>query len=274
MSAILLRILLLLQAFTIPAPRGYVSDFAGVLDSASIQQMTAVIEDLKAKSGGEIAVVTLPDLQDRAASDVALDIGRQWGVGQKGNPGDPARNRGIVILLVPRKDHRSGSGAFWIATGTGSEGFVTDAAAGRVRDAVMSQLSNEDYGGALVQATELVAQRFADEFHVALDPSSRPRARFRVIPDGDTVNPGAVFAILVIALVIGVTILRGLARGGRGSLLSWLVLAALQSNRRNRWGGGGGGFGGFGGFGGGGGGGFGGFGGGGGFSGGGAGGSF
>ncbi len=274
MTSILLRILLLLQGLTIPAPRGYVSDFAGVLDSASIQKMTAVIEDLKAKTGGEIAVVTLADLQDRAASDVALDIGRQWGVGQKGNPGDPARNRGIVILLVPRKDHRAGSGAFWIATGTGSEGFVTDAAAGRVRDAVMSQLSNEDYGGALVQATELVAQRFADEFHVALDPSSRPRARFRVIPDGDTVNPGAVFAILVIALVIGVTILRGLAGGGRGSLLSWLVLAALQSNRRNRWGGGGGGFGGFGGFGGGGGGGFGGFGGGGGFSGGGAGGSF
>lgn len=274
MTSILLRILLLLQGLTIPAPRGYVSDFAGVLDSASIQKMTAVIEDLKSKTGGEIAVVTLPDLQGRAASDVALDIGRQWGVGQKGNPGDPARNRGVVILLVPRKGHRAGSGAFWIATGTGSEGFVTDAAAGRVRDAVMSQLSNEDYGGALVQATELVAQRFADEFHVALDSSSRPRARFRVLPDGDTVNPGAVFAILVIALVIGLTIVRGLARGGRGSLLSWLVLAALQSNRRNRWGGGGGGFGGFGGFGGGGGGGFGGFGGGGGFSGGGAGGSF
>ena len=279
MTSILFRLLLLLQGLTIPAPRGYVSDFAGVLDSASIQKMTAVITDLKAKTGGEIAVVTLPDLQDRAASDVALGIGRQWGVGQKGNPGDPARNRGVVILLVPRKDHRSGSGAFWIATGTGSEGFVTDASAGRVRDAVMSQLSNEDYNGALVQATELVAQRFADEFHVALDPSSRPRARFRVIPDGDTGNPGAVVAILILALVIGVTILGRLARGGRGSLLSWLVLAAMQSNRRRGgwggWGGGGGGFGGFGGFGGGGGGGgFGGFGGGGGFSGGGAGGSF
>ena len=278
MTTILLRILLLLQGLTIPAPRGYVSDFAGVLDSASIRKMTAVIEDLKAKTGGEIAVVTLPDLQDRAASDVALDIGRQWGVGQKGNPGDPARNRGIVILLVPRKDHRAGSGAFWIATGTGSEGFVTDAAAGRVRDAVMSQLSNEDYGGALVQATELVAQRFATEFHVALDPSSRPKTPFRVVPDLDG-NPLAQFAFLAVALVVCLVIIGALSRGGRGSLLSWLVLAAMQSNRRRGgwggWGGGsGGGFGGFGGFGGGGGGGFGGFGGGGGFSGGGAGGSF
>lgn len=266
MSTILLRLLLLLQGLTIPAPRGYVSDFAGVLDSASIQKMTAVIQDLKAKTGGEIAVVTLPDLQGRAASDVALGIGRQWGVGQKGNPGDPARNRGVVILLVPRKGHRAGSGAFWIATGTGSEGFVTDAAAGRVRDAVMSQLSNEDYDGALVQATELVAQRFANEFHVALDSSLVPPQRF------DAETHVAPWIPVFFVMFVGLTLLSAIRRRGGGGLLPWLILSSM-SGRRNRWGGGGGGFGGFGGFGGGGGG-FGGFGGGGGFSGGGAGGSF
>src|SRR5215472_10056942 len=165
---------LLLQQISIPAPRGYVSDFAGVLDPPAVQRMTAVIEDLKSKTGGEIAVVTLADLRGREASDVALQIGRQWGVGQKGNPGDQARNRGIVILLVPRKNHRAGSGAFWIATGNGSEGFVTDASAGRIRDAVLPQLGREDYDDALVGATEMVAQRFAEEFHTTLDSADRP----------------------------------------------------------------------------------------------------
>ena len=259
---------LLLQQFVIPAPRGYVSDFAGVLDAPSITRITAVIEDLKAKTGGEIAVVTLADLQGRAASDVALQIGRTWGVGSKGNPGDPARNRGIVILLVPRKDHRPGSGAFWIATGNGTEGFVTDAAAGRVRDAVLPELAQEDYSAALVEATQLVAQRFANEFHVALDSSNLP-ARGLDSQDGFVrIAPIVPFFFLVF-LVLALGFAR---RRGSGGWLPWLILSSM-SGRRGGWGGGGGGWGG-GGFGGGGGGGFGGFGGGGGFSGGGAGGSF
>jgi uncharacterized protein len=259
---------LLLQQLAIPAPQGYVSDFAGVLDPAAVTHMTAVIEDLKAKTGGEIAVVTWPDLQGREASDLALQIGRAWGVGNKGNPGDPARNRGIVILLVPRKNHRPGSGAFWIATGTGSEGFVTDAASGRIRDAVLPQLGQEDYGGALVEATQLVAQRFADEFHVALDPSNRPAAG---LGSDNGIRVGLRFIPLLFAALV---LLAILSRRGIWPIL----LASAMSGRRNRWGGGwgGGGFGGFGGGfgGGGGGGGFGGFGGGGGFSGGGGGGSF
>src|SRR4029077_6929095 len=204
--------------------------------------MTAVIEDLKAKTGGEIAVVTWPDLQGQEASDVALQIVRAWGVGSKGNPGDSTRNRGIVILLVPRKDHRPGSGAFWIATGTGSEGFVTDAASGRIRDAILPQLGQEAYGDALVEATELVAQRFADEFHVALDSSNRPAA----VAGGRSIDitTGRRLASFVFAVLVLIAILsrRGI----------WpFLLASAMSNRRGRWGGGWGGGGGFGGFGGG-----------------------
>src|SRR2546428_5246141 len=44
------------------------------------------------RSRGEIAVVTLPDIGDREPADVALQIGRQWGVGAKGAAGDPAKN--------------------------------------------------------------------------------------------------------------------------------------------------------------------------------------
>jgi len=65
--------------------------------------MEAVIAEVRAKSRGEIVVVTLPDLGDRAASDVALQIGRQWGVGAKGAAGDPTKNLGVVVLLVPLK---------------------------------------------------------------------------------------------------------------------------------------------------------------------------
>src|SRR5256885_17104712 len=85
----------------LPVPRGYCNDFAGLFDTMSVAHMTAVITELREKTGGEIAVVTLADIHDRPAADVALQIGRQWGVGAKGEAGDPAKNLGVVVLLVP-----------------------------------------------------------------------------------------------------------------------------------------------------------------------------
>src|SRR5947209_12963850 len=104
----ILALTVLLQ-IAVPPPRGYVNDFAGVLDAASVAHMEAVIGEAREKTRGEIAVVTLADIGDRAPSDVAVQIGRQWGVGAKGAAGDPAKNLGVVILLVPLKDNRTGT---------------------------------------------------------------------------------------------------------------------------------------------------------------------
>src|SRR5437763_1891488 len=45
-----------LLQITVPPPRGYVNDFAGVLDATSVAHMTAVITELREKTRGEIAV--------------------------------------------------------------------------------------------------------------------------------------------------------------------------------------------------------------------------
>src|SRR2546430_14352348 len=153
----ILALTVLLQ-IAVPAHRGYVNDFAGVLDAASVAHMEAVIGEVREKTRGEIAVVTLADIGDRAPSDVAVQIGRQWGVGAKGAAGDPAKNLGVVILLVPLKDHRPGTGQVFIATGRGAEGVLTDARAGRIRDAMTPYLAREDYGAGLELGVHLLAQ--------------------------------------------------------------------------------------------------------------------
>src|SRR5690349_6556815 len=168
-----------LLQIAIPPPRGYVSDFAGVVDAASAVHMTAVITELREKTRGEVAVVTLPDIDDRPAADVALQIGRQWGVGAKGEAGDPAKNLGVVVLLVPLKDHRPGTGQVFIATGRGAEGFLPDARVGRIRDAMTPYLGREEYGAGLARGVDLIAQAFAREFAVTLTgvPESVPDDR-------------------------------------------------------------------------------------------------
>jgi len=243
----------------IPAPRGFVNDFAGVIDSAAILRIEATIREVREKTQGEIAVVTLADIGNREASDVALQIGRQWGVGATGEAGDPAKNLGVVVLLVPLKNHQRGTGQIFIATGRGAEGFLTDARVGRIRDAMTPYFATEDYGGGLETGVTLLAQAFADEFRVSLTKAGAPPAAAPLAaPPGRPTMPGTlVVLIAVVIFLIFVTALARAARSGRGY-------------RRGGWWGGGRGGGGGGGFSGG----FGGFGGGGGFSGGGAGGRF
>jgi len=256
-----LAVFIALAQIAIPSPRGYVNDFAGVLDSESIRHMEAVITEVRDKTRGEIAVVTLADIGDRAPSDVALQIGRQWGVGAKAEAGDPAKNLGVVVLLVPQKEGKPGTGQIFIATGRGAEGFLTDVVAGRIRDAMTPWLAQQQYGAGLVVGVDLIAQAFAREFGVtlsnpqyAMPPPTQPAPR-------PGFPLGAIVALIILVMILG---------RGRG-----LWLPFLMSSRGWRGGGGGWGRGGFGGGGfGGGGGGFGGFGGGGGFSGGGAGGRF
>src|SRR5881409_3420354 len=203
--------LAVLLQIAIPAPSGYVNDFAAVLDPASIAHMDAVIREVKDKTRGEIAVVTLSDIGDREASDVALQIGRQWGVGAKAAAGDPAKNLGVVVLLVPLKNHRAGTGRVFIATGRGAEGFLPDARVGRIRDAMVPYLAREDYGQGLSVGVDLVAQALASEFGVTLGTSPTRRLSSR---------PPAWLPAVLALLWLSFLVLMLLARG-RGLFLLW-----------------------------------------------------
>jgi uncharacterized protein len=263
------------QPLTIPPPTGVVNDFAHVLDPATIERITRIAEDVRNKSRGEIAVVTLSDIGQRAPADVALQIGREWKVGKIGNPGDPTRNAGAVVLLVPKETSSTGRGQCFIATGQGAEGFITDATAGDICREATPAFIQRDYATGLELVTLRTAQRFAMEFGFSLDsslaaplplqnPARQPR---RGIP------PFVIFLVFFVVLsLLSSWSQRAQRRGQRSGCggCIWPLLLSMPSGGRRGWSGGGGGFGGgFGG--GGGGGGFGGFGGGGGFSGGGGG---
>ena len=136
-QAALLAITWLAQDPQIPAPRGYVNDFAGVIGAERVARIERIIGDVRAKSGGEIVVVTLPDIGDREVGDVALRIGREWKVGAAAEVGDRKRNTGLVILVVPKETSADGRGYIGFQTGNGVEGFITDSRAGDIRREAM-----------------------------------------------------------------------------------------------------------------------------------------
>ncbi|MEI2720524.1 MAG: TPM domain-containing protein [Gemmatimonadales bacterium] len=236
-------------------PTGMVTDVAQVLDAGTLARIEARLTRLREQTGAEVAVVTLTTLGGREPAEVALAIGRSWGVGAKAAIGDQRRNAGAVFLLVPRSGDQRGQ--VRIEVGNGLEGIITDARTGQILDAIMPQLQGQQYGAALDAGTAAIADLVAREMGVSdtslVQPRAPPRSGF----------PRGLLTLIIIVIWLLLNT-RGGGRGGR--------------HRRSGIGPfiiGGGGFGG-GGFGGGGfgGGGFGGFGGGGGFSGGGGGRSF
>src|SRR5436309_2720733 len=94
-----LILLAVLLQISVPPPRGFVNDFAGVLDSASIRHVEAVIQEVREKTGGEIAVVTLSDLEDRAGGGWGVGGGRERGVGASGGGGGPGRVAGGGVRI-------------------------------------------------------------------------------------------------------------------------------------------------------------------------------
>src|SRR6478672_10656433 len=131
--------------------------------------MEAIAADVRTKSRGEMTVVTLPDIGTRDVQEIALQIGREWKIGKSGNPGDPTRNAGAVILLVPKETSTDGHGHCFIATGRGAEGFITDAMSGTICREATPAFAARDYDTGLELVTLRTAQRFANEFHFTLD---------------------------------------------------------------------------------------------------------
>lgn len=260
-----------------PPPRGFgaseadmVVDAAGALSSETVARINRIIFDVKAKSGGEIVVVTLRDIGDRDVGDVALHIGREWKVGANADIGQGARNAGVIILVVPKETSADGRGKISIQTGQGAEGFITDATAGDIRREAVPYFQRQDYSSAVELIATRVAQRFEREFGFTLDnalvAAEQQQQQQEVGGRRRGVPPQALLVVFMVLLFVFSSMANASKRGrgkGSGCLNALLIATAVSGGR------GGGGFGG-GGFGGGGGGGFGGFGGGGGFSGGGS----
>lgn len=242
---------------SLPAPNGYVNDFAGILTPEAAARLAQLCTELDKKAHAQIAVVTIksldPDKSGAAPSiqEFATALEDKWKVGPKNS------DRGLLVIvsLNPRK--------YWIEVGYGLEGVLNDAKVGDIGRDMQPYLHSGNYSQGVTIAVQELAQDVAADAGVSLSApatgppqddqdkeqySSRSQPQAQLSPV--TLIVGGVVVFVILAILIGT---------GHIGLLFYLLFNLL--------GGGGGGYrgggdGGFGGGGGGDGGGFGGFGGG------------
>ena len=107
-----------------PAPDGYVLDLAEILSAETEAALQTQLAALEATNSSQIVVVTIETLEGTPIESYALDMGRDWGVGQE------EFNNG-TIFLIAEEDREAR-----IEVGYGLEGAITDAQAFSIIDQV------------------------------------------------------------------------------------------------------------------------------------------
>ena len=93
------------------SPTGYVTDAPGWWTRPPRRSMTSLLARLREMTGAEIAVVTLPTIGQDDEAEVALAIGRGWGVGAKAPSRPPrAATPASCCSWCRRQNHEPGTG--------------------------------------------------------------------------------------------------------------------------------------------------------------------
>lgn len=218
-------------AATFPSPTGYVNDFAGVLDTATKNQLEQLLTSFEAQTGEEVTVVTVKSLDERPIEDYAVDLYKTWGIGKKG------KDNGVLILVAPNDRQVR------IEVGYGLEGVINDAMAGRItRERMIPAFKEGKFDAGISQGTQTVISVLAKDAGIQLNTRAGTISgeTYGAPPKRGIVHK--IFSVLMFLLLAYLFIrhpwlflffLSGMGGGGRGG--------------GGRGGGFGGGFGGFGG---------------------------
>ncbi len=215
-----------------PELSGRVVDKAGMLSPTTESQITQMLQAHEQGTTEQVVVVTLPDLQGYAIEDFGYQLGRHWGIGQKGEDNG-------ALLIVAQQERK-----IRIEVGYGLEGRLTDAASATIINQIMtpafkqSQFEQGVLNGAAAMVNVLGGEPLA--------VPSRTVSGGREKPELSLVSL-LFFIIMAVIYFIGGG--RGRGRRGGAALLGGALLGASMGGRGGGFGGGGfgGGGGGFGG---------------------------
>ena len=221
---------------TLPAPTGYVNDFAGVLTPQARQQVEDLCTQVDQKAKAQIAVVTINTIDgDQSIEEFAVALEEKWKVGAKGT------DRGILMLFVMNPRHGR------IEVGYGLEGILNDAKVGDIGRAMVPAAQANDYNTAIPLGVSKIAQVIADDAGVTLTDTPVVH-RYREQQVGTPVHLS--FWQVVIGGGVALVVLIFLISTGNAGWIFFILMNMIGGGgggrgRDDR--GGGGGFGGFGG---------------------------
>jgi uncharacterized protein len=201
------------QSLTFPALSGRVVDDANILDAATRSALTEKLAALEDKTTDQFVVVTLKSLQGQTIESYGYQLGRHWGIGQKG------KNNGVLLIVAPNER------AVRIEVGYGLEGTLTDALTKLIiENAITPRFRANDYVGGITRGVDDVIQVLSGDAELFKQKTAVKEAQRRQHSEDEYAPLFGLFWFALLAFIIFVVLQspRGGRRGGpRGNI--WIV---------------------------------------------------
>ncbi|WP_438834355.1 TPM domain-containing protein [Aeromonas oralensis] len=202
-----------------PTLSGRVVDEASLMSRKQAHQLTQQLAAFEKRSGIQLVVVSIDTLAGDTIEEYGYQLGRHWGIGQKG------KDNGVLLLIA--QDERK----VRIEVGYGLEGALPDAiAANIIQTRILPAFKRGDMVAGVVAGSQAIMQALAGEYK-PVDNASK-----------DKLGGPWLFILMVIVMIV-LHNLRGGGGGGRGGRRRAAYFAGGFGAGRS-----GGGFGGGGGF--------------------------
>jgi uncharacterized protein len=223
-AGIAVALVLAIPVFSATGLHGYVTDEMGALTPESMARMTAISEELKQKTGVELATYLPKSIGDSSIEEFAETAFASAKIGEKG------KDNGVLLVMALNERKVR------IEVGYGLEGALPDGKAGElIRELIVPRMKAKK----ISEAVE--AGHFGIAYHIAAQEGVTLTGKPKL---SQARAPGKSLGFWILAVFLF------LIFGGGGRWLPWMILGAALPRDRfggGGFGGGGGGFGGFGG---------------------------
>ena len=168
-----------------PALTGRVVDDAAVLSAPTRGELTGMLAAHERATGEQVVVVTLDSLQGYTIEDYGYQLGRHWGIGQKG------KNTG-AMLIVALKEHK-----VRIEVGYGLEGTLTDATSRTIIESdILPSFKRGDFNAGVIAGTTSILKVLGGDGGAEPSPESIATA------DSSNVALGLFTLFFLLALIL------------------------------------------------------------------------
>ncbi|MFQ2614084.1 MULTISPECIES: TPM domain-containing protein [Aeromonas] len=203
-----------------PALTGRVVDEANLMSRKQAHQLAQQLAVFEKRSGVQLVVVSIDTLAGDTIEEYGYQLGRHWGIGQKG------KNNGVLLIIA--QDERK----VRIEVGYGLEGALPDAiAANIIQTRILPAFKRGDMVAGILAGSQGIMQALAGEYQ-PVDHASK----------ADKQGGPWLFILVVIAMIV----LHNLRGGGGGPggrrRVAYMAGGFGAGSFGGRTGGGGGGF--------------------------------
>jgi len=177
-------------AVTYPAYEGYVNDFAGIIEPDTKEKLIQLTRDLEAKTGSELAIVSVKSLEGKDIETYSNELFQQWEIGK-------AKADNGVLLLVALQERK-----VRIEVGYGLEGVLPDGKTGRILDQrVLPYFKEGKYGEGLYAGAQAIAAEIYQEAQIT-PPDNVQGKGIPVQEEGFTLLDGMIVFLIISVITI------------------------------------------------------------------------